>query len=196
MEPLHGPGEFAPERFFAKDIHETFNYAVPEALETGELKLKIWVLLDLHERIDGLAGTQDFLGVNYYSRDLLSIDFAGPTAPFGLHTPPGAATSDMGWEIYPQGFYSVLRTLQARYPHRTLFVTENGIADAKDRERGRFIQWHLAALHAAISKGARVEGYCHWSLMDNFEWNEGFAPRFGLYEMNYETFERTPRPSS
>jgi beta-glucosidase len=77
-----------------------------------------------------------------------------------------------------------------------LLVTENGLADATDAQRPRFLLDHLAWTHRAIADGADVRGYLHWSLIDNFEWAFGFGPRFGLAEMDYATFARTPRPSA
>jgi beta-glucosidase len=77
-----------------------------------------------------------------------------------------------------------------------LYVTENGIADAADTRRREYIVNHLAWLHRAMREGADVRGYFHWALTDNFEWLEGFSPRFGLVEIDYETLRRTVRPSA
>ena len=77
-----------------------------------------------------------------------------------------------------------------------IIVSENGLADASDSQRARFLLDHLAWLHRAIEEGADVRGYLHWSMLDNFEWAAGFGPRFGLAEVDYTTFERTLRPSA
>jgi beta-glucosidase len=74
-------------------------------------------------------------------------------------------------------------------------VTENGIADAADAKRARFLVAHLAQLEAALASGVDVRGYFHWSLLDNFEWAEGYGPRFGLVAVDYATQARTVRPS-
>ena len=108
---------------------------------------------------------------------------------------PGALVSDLGWEISSKGFEKILKATHARTQNLPLIVTENGIADCTDRYRPTYITNHLKALHRAIQGGVPVEGYCHWSLLDNFEWLEGFGPRFGLYEMNYSTLERKERAS-
>jgi beta-glucosidase len=102
--------------------------------------------------------------------------------------------SDLGWEIYPKGIYCVLRDLK-RYK-KPIYITENGLADADDKKRVKFITDHLFWIHKAIKQGIDVRGYFYWSLMDNFEWAWGFKPRFGLIEIDYKTLKRKPRPSS
>jgi len=103
--------------------------------------------------------------------------------------------SDMGWEIYPQGIYYVLKYLSKF--QKPIYITENGLADAKDEKRKDFIKDHLYWIHKAIESGIDIRGYFHWSLMDNFEWaKKGFEPRFGLIEIDYKTMERRPRPSA
>jgi beta-glucosidase/6-phospho-beta-glucosidase/beta-galactosidase len=100
----------------------------------------------------------------------------------------------MGWELYPEAIYHVLMDL--RKYDVPVYVTENGLADAKDAQREWFIKETLCFVHRAIKKGADIRGYLHWSLMDNFEWADGFWPRFGLIEIDYATKERKPRPSA
>ena len=102
--------------------------------------------------------------------------------------------SDMGWEIYPEGIYHVLKDLK-KY-NKPIYITENGIADAKDQKRSRFIKEHLQWAEEAVQEGVDVRGYFYWSLLDNFEWAHGFGPRFGLVEMDYKTMERKIRPSA
>ena len=137
---------------------------------------------------------QDYLGVNYYSRDVVRFDRTRPLELFAERSvAPGAALSDLGWEIYPRGLGVVLRMLARR--RKPIWITENGVADAADRVRTRFLVDHLAEVAAAIADGVDVRGYLHWSLLDNFEWAEGYAPRFGLYSVDYRTQVRTLRPS-
>jgi beta-glucosidase len=141
-------------------------------------------------------GTQDFLGVNYYSRDVCRFALHKPGELFvGRRVPDGAETNDLGWEIYPAGLGHVLR----RWGKKTglpVYVTENGVADAHDTKRASFLARHLAELASAAADGIDVRGYFHWSLLDNFEWSEGYAPRFGLCEVNRETGDRRPRESA
>jgi beta-glucosidase/6-phospho-beta-glucosidase/beta-galactosidase len=101
----------------------------------------------------------------------------------------------MGWAIYPQGLRQHVRTTWRRYG-LPIHVTENGLADREDVYRKRFIHDHLQELHAAIEDGADVRGYFHWSLIDNFEWRDGFEPRFGLVAIDYATQERSVRESA
>jgi beta-glucosidase len=135
----------------------------------------------------------DFVGVNYYMAlgahlpDLLRL---GGLLPKAL----GPGKSDLGWPIDAQGFELVLKAAHERY-RKPVIVTENGIADATDALRPSYIDAHLQALARARAAGAEVQGYFHWALTDNFEWHEGFGPRFGLYAVDYATQERTPRPS-
>ncbi len=102
--------------------------------------------------------------------------------------------NDMGWEIYPRGLYEVLKELK-RY-NKPIYILENGLADSKDEKRGDFIVDHLRYIHQAIKEDIKVRGYFHWSLLDNFEWSEGYEPKFGLYKVNFKTFERKARPSA
>jgi len=105
-----------------------------------------------------------------------------------------AEETDMGWKIYPKGIYQILRRLK-KY-HLSVYITENGLADASDKKRWPYIRDHLIWLHQAIEKDIDVRGYFYWSLMDNFEWADGFNPCFGLIEINYRTMERHIRPSA
>ena len=123
---------------------------------------------------------QDFIGVNYYLADQGKIG-DGPK-------------SDIGWPIYPAGLTQVLLHMK-RYK-LPIYVTENGLADARDSRRADFIRDHLRAVEAAQAAGVDVRGYFYWSLLDNFEWDKGFAPRFGLVEVDYKTMERKVRPSA
>ncbi len=140
--------------------------------------------------------TQDFLGINYYSRDLVRFSPRHPGELFvSRSVPTGAEVSDLGWEIYPQGLGQVVRTWAGR-SGLPVYITENGIADARDARRAAFIQSHLAELAKALADGIDVRGYFYWSLLDNFEWAEGYEPRFGLVHVDYSTGVRTIRGSA
>ena len=134
--------------------------------------------------LDKIKNHQDFIGVNYYIRQSLS----------GMLKFRHMEVSDLGWEIYPKGIYYVLKDLKKH--NKPIYITENGLADAKNTKRAKFITDHLKWIHKAIKEGINVRGYFHWSLMDNFEWDKGFKPRFGLIEIDYKTLKRKPRPSS
>jgi len=131
----------------------------------------------------------DYIGLNYYFHNLMFFSWSGHA-----QMNENKQTNDMDWEIYPKGIYEVLKDL--RKYKLPIYILENGLADAKDSRREDFIKDHLRNAHKAIKEGVDLRGYCHWSLIDNFEWSEGFEPKFGLYKVNLKTFERTPRPSA
>lgn len=135
--------------------------------------------------LNKIKDKQDFLGLNYYFSQELHL---------GKVKRGGRLLSDLGWELYPEGIYHVLMDLKKF--KKPIFITENGIADATDTRRAWFIAQILKFVHQAITDGADVRGYLHWSLIDNFEWHEGFHPRFGLVEVDYKTQKRTVRPSA
>jgi len=177
----------------ARVVDQAWNWSIPDAVESGIYKLKIPFFVNVTEEIAGLKGTEDYFGLNYYTGDLMHFSTSGA---FETHTRDELAKNDLGWDIYPQGFARILKSVHARYPRLSIFITENGTADAVDRFRPQFIRDHLLVLSQAIQDGIDIRGYCHWSLMDNFEWNEGYTARFGLYEMDPVTRVRTPRESS
>jgi len=161
-----------------------------------------------------LANKLDWVGVNYYTRNvikcgrsLLAKIFVGiPFVPeivsgYGNDCKPnstskdGRPTSDFGWELYPEGLTEALKIV-SKYG-KPMFVTENGIADAEDKLRPRFITEHLRELDKAInSDKLDVRGYFHWALTDNYEWASGFKMKFGLYAVDFKTKERIRRKSA
>ncbi len=145
-----------------------------------------------------IATPMDFLGINYYSRSVVSA-----VEDCKVHD-SGYGVTDMGWEIYPRGLTEVLLRLQRDYAVPPLYVTENGGA-FKDRlvdgmvhdaERTDYIARHIDAVGDAIRQGVRMNGYMVWSLLDNFEWASGFDKRFGIVHVDYETQRRTPKASA
>jgi len=139
----------------------------------------------------------DFIGVNYYSRHLVDVkswwigNLLMETCQENHHP---LKKNSLGWDIYPEGLNQVLLSLKKyKLP---VIIAENGICTTDDQVRWDFIQNHLKATHRAIEQGVDVKGYLYWSLMDNFEWAYGYGPRFGLVDINYNTFQRTPRESA
>lgn len=129
----------------------------------------------------------DFVGVDYYFHDRVVW-----YPPFKKNL--NKKVTDMGWEIFPEGIYYVLKLL-SRYK-KPIIVLENGLADKEDKFRDDFIREHIYNVYRAIEDGVNVRGYFHWSLLDNFEWVEGWHPKFGLFEVNRRTQERKMRPSA
>jgi len=128
--------------------------------------------------LNSIRHCQDFVGINYYYSDRDTKD----------------KSEFLNWSIDPEGFSSVLKKA-GRY-QKPIYVLENGIADIQDEKRTKFIKDHLSFMRKAIEEGADIRGYFYWSLLDNFEWDKGFWPRFGLVEVDYKTMERKIRPSA
>ncbi|QXJ23196.1 beta-glucosidase [Actinomadura graeca] len=153
-----------------------------------------------------IASPVDFLGVNYYQPTRVRAPSEGGALPFDLVDITEYPRTGMGWPIVPDGLASMLRTLRDQYGEALppLYITENGAAfpDAPgpdgtvdDTPRIAFLDAHIAAMRAAIGEGADVRGYFAWSLLDNFEWAEGYHPRFGLVHVDFATQARTPKRS-
>ena len=128
----------------------------------------------------------DWLGVNYY--------FSDRVYGYRVHN-PDIKLSDLGWDLSPENIQHALERLYEKY-QLPIIITENGIADGLDENRQWWITHTLLGMQRALDNGVKLEGYLHWSLTDNFEWDKGTWPRFGLAEVNYETQERTLRPSA
>lgn len=159
--------------------------------------------LNWQDDLETIRQPIDWLGVNYYTRQILSFDPDAPWPGYQTHQGPLPQT-DMGWEIYADGLQQLLNRLTSDYVgDLPIYVTENGLAEADqvkagtiaDPRRWQFIQDHLAAILRARSDGANVQGYFYWSLLDNFEWAYGYDKRFGLIHVDYETQTRTPKAS-
>lgn len=139
---------------------------------------------------------QDWIGLNYYSRDMVTLDVRRPGEGFARRVAlPGAEFSMEGWgEVYPDGLYRCLKRL-ATYG-KPIYITEFGIPDNTDAQRPRMLLTHLAAAHRALDEGIPVRGAYFWSLVDNFEWQAGLSARFGLFGLNPATGERTIKRSA
>jgi beta-glucosidase/6-phospho-beta-glucosidase/beta-galactosidase len=150
-------------------------------------------------RIEGLRDSTDFCGINYYFRVTPRFSFRHARTGFLdlAAVPDGVPTSDFGWQVWPEGLRRIIDEVWGRF-QKPILITENGIADRNDVLRSDYIVAHLQQVHQAIEAGIPIQGYFHWSLMDNFEWNEGFEMKFGLVEINFEdpALERKPRPSA
>lgn len=136
----------------------------------------------------------DFLGLNYYFNRYISFNGESRIPqPVDINITK-KDVSDLGWEIRPEGIFDAIMDFSDY--HLPIYITENGLASTNDDRRCRFLINYLKEIYHAIATGANVAGYFHWSLLDNFEWADGFTPRFGLIAVDYKTQTRTPRPSS
>lgn len=136
----------------------------------------------------------DFIGLNYYFHYKLRLNLLKIKSGLVEVKNDNKEMSDFNWEIYPRGIYKVLKELK-KY-NKPIFITENGVADKNDVYRKKFILEHLKEIHRAIRNNVDVRGYFHWSLLDNFEWKEGFEMRFGLVEVDFKSYERRIRKSA
>lgn len=181
-----------------KEIHAVSNKAqvgfanILQSFETyrekswlDKLMMRAGIYITNKRFLKKTIGFNDFLTVQYYFHNRFKFP-----RKIRLGDKP---VSDLNWEIYPPGIYFILRWLK-KY-NLPIYITENGLADASDSQREQFIKDHLHWTQKAIGEGADVRGYFHWSLLDNFEWDKGFWPRFGLIEIDYKTLERKPRES-
>jgi beta-glucosidase len=194
FEPLD-PADALSHRL-ARVLEHLFNGITLTAVKDGRLEFPPSMGLRTH---GPLKDSIDFLGLNYYYRERVSLRARSGNRIGVLQPTPGAEVSDSGrngpyGEIYPFGMYRALK--QAATLDKPIYITENGLPDADDDQRPRFLLTHLAQVQQAIREGADVRGYYHWAFTDNFEWAEGWDLRFGLVALDEKTQIRTPRPSA
>ncbi len=161
----------------------------PNFIHSGDLK--------------AISAPIDFLGVNYYSRAVISRWGDGkPEVLLGLS---GVERTEMGWEVYPDGLYELLTRLHTDYSPAKMYITENGASYSdgpdpagriRDERRLNYLRDHFAAAKRAIDAGIPLAGYFVWSLMDNFEWAKGYTQRFGIVWVDYPTQKRLPKDSA
>lgn len=185
FEPRLGGNKL--DAWWAKRIAWLFNTMWMDSLVDGRLRWPVG-----RGRLKNLAGSFDFIGINYYSRYYLR--FPPRKGFYDDQWGPEAVVSDGNYgEVYPQGLFRVIKDVL--HYDKPIYITENGLPDAADRLRPSFIITHLREIWRAISFCFPVMGYYHWSLVDNFEWHHGWKMKFGLIEMDPETQQRQWRDS-
>jgi len=198
----HNMLDFAPDRAdsladrrLAGAGEALYNRALLDGLATGDVR---WIFPGKGRAafsVQGLERSSDFVGVNYYSRVHLRLsNLFRMAGEFFYRDRDGRGLTEMGWEVHPQGLAPMVRL--AASSGLPVIVTENGIATGDDRRRRAFLREHALVLSHLVAGGVPVQGYFYWSLLDNFEWLEGFRPRFGLFEVDYATGARRRRPSA
>jgi len=191
---------YAPlDRIISEKVEQAFIWDFIDAATTGVLKV---TNTDYKEEIPGLKDSLDYLGINYYGRYYIKSNIFSPTKFETLFSDPDTKreiVNDLDWEAYPLGFSYILSTAYSKYK-LPLYILESGTADREDNDikRQANIVTHLAEIWNLIhTKKADVRGYIHWSLIDNFEWAEGFEAKFGLVKVEYHNnYKRTPRASA
>ena len=189
--------QFADDYFNQWYIKPIFDAQYPEILAQLPLSQHPDIIAG---DMDIISESVDFLGINYYTRAIYQAD---ENEIFAQITLKDVALTDMGWEIYPSGFSDLLISLNAKYTLPPIYITENGAAMAdsikegkvEDAHRVAYYQSHLNAVNTAIESGVDIRGYFAWSLMDNFEWAEGYLKRFGIVYVDYQSQERTIKAS-
>ncbi len=179
------------DRLGARLYNGFFNDLFPRAVSTGVLRFPAWI-----QRIPEAKGTQDYIGLNYYTHEFVSGNvtrlgemMASPSFP------PGTDLSEHDYIAnHPEGLTMALRwCLQFKLP---IYITENGVEDSDDHMRPRYLAQHVHQVWRAVNFNFPVQGYFHWTLVDNFEWERGWSMRFGLWELDIASQARRKRPSA
>jgi beta-glucosidase len=179
------------DRFSAWLTDQSFNAFFPQALNSGKLSFVAG-----RKYLPEAKGTQDFLGVNYFTSNLVSFSLLNRRELFSRRSfPRGADLSDSGFLANdPPGIYQALKW--ARQFGAPMLITENGVDDADDHLRPRYLIEHLHQVWRAVNFNWQIKGYFHWTLVDNFEWERGWTQRYGLWELDPPTQARRKRPSA
>jgi beta-glucosidase len=180
------------DRWGARFRDAVLNRPVLDAQVAGKVNLALGLAAHLPE----VHGTFDYLGLNYYHREHVAFDLRQPAFAFTTALPsPDRQEGMPEWfaDVYPEGLHRLCMQLSAY--GKPIYITENGLLDNTDERRPAYILRHLTAVHRAIEEGAPVLGYFYWSLLDNFEWAEGYATRFGLVHTDFQSQKRTMKRS-
>jgi beta-glucosidase len=174
-------------------VDRLWNWAFADAIRDGRARLRL-PGASLDERIEGLVGSTDFFGLNYYFRYFVRL--APGTPEIVAMTPGPGPRSEIGGndpigDSPPEALFLLMREAWKRY-RLPIVITEGGIADDRGTMRGPLIRGQVEAIQRSRAEGIPVTGYFHWSLLDNFEWEKGYRPRFGLYRLDRQTLARTP----
>jgi beta-glucosidase len=206
FSPCHSLTDNAQDIKAAQLANQHFNHWYIKPLIEGQYPALIDAIPIDHKPdiLDGdmqiISAAMDYIGVNYYTREIYQTDMQNG---FAKVTEKPLPLTDMGWEIYPQGLTELLLDLHNTYQLPPIYITENGAAmpdklidnNVDDQDRLSYYQTHLMAVDSAIRQGVDIKGYFAWSLMDNFEWAEGYVKRFGIVYVDYQTQQRTIKTS-
>lgn len=182
---------FPPDRWVASLLSTTYNDFFPQAASRGTVRF-----FGRRESIPQAKNTQDFLGINYYTREKVAFHPFKPADLFSArYYDPKAELSPTGFIAnQPLGFFEAFKW--GKQFNLPIIVTENGVEDPEDSLRRRYLIQHIHQMWRAVNFNFPIEGYFHWTLVDNFEWERGWTQRFGLWELDVETQARRKRPSA
>jgi len=188
FDPYHRWNFF--DWLISRQFNDLFTNGIISFFKTGHFDFSLSSMANVKHFNAEAPRTLDFIGLNYYSHMLVKFQWNRKEF-FAFERRPGAIMTDMPFPIYAEGFYRAIKTVaQLGVP---IYITENGIADAKDDRRDLFIRRYLYALSQALTDGCDVRGYFYWSLLDNFEWADGYDMKFGLYQVDFTTQKRELR---
>lgn len=168
---------------------ELFDYLIKNV---GEIEIR-------EQDMSIISHPMDFLGINYYTRNIIKDAPEANILETGEVKPEDSKYTEMGWEVYPEGLFNVLKRVNNEYSKLPLYITENGAAfkdeldeenKVKDNKRIDYLKGHLLQAHKAIEEDIPLKGYYLWSLMDNFEWAYGYSKRFGIIYIDYQNNQR------
>jgi beta-glucosidase len=179
------------DRFVTGIRHRTFNTIFPRAVQDGIIRIPGRKI-----RVQGAARTQDYFGLDYYTKEWVCFDPFRPKELFSRgYFPEDATLSTTGFLMdAPDGFWEALR--YAKSFNLPVYIMENGVEDASDRMRPQYLARHIRKVWEAINFNWDIRGYFYWTLVDNFEWERGWTQRFGLWDLDIETQERSKRSSA
>jgi len=168
------------------------NLAFPTGVSTGVMKTPVG-----NFRIPEAKGTQDYFGLNYYTAETVWFDLRNGRELFTrAGFPEDADLSESGFIAnLPESFFQTIKWAVKTFPNQPIIITENGVEDASDKMRPRYLAQHIHQMWKAVNFNWPIKGYFHWSLTDNFEWERGWTQRFGLWALDVESQKRTKRPS-
>ena len=207
LNPVHPESDRDEDIEAAQTFDAFWNRSVLDPIMKGSYPERLEPLFASVVQDGDLEQTQqplDFIGFNLYTRAIIKAD---PASLIGISwgdPPKSAKRTAMGWEVYPEAIYEQIMDLKENYGNPAIFITENGAAfddkvsaDDKvyDPDRTEYLEAYIGQVARAIEDGANVEGYFVWSLLDNFEWAEGYEKRFGIIHVDYETLQRRPKDS-
>ena len=171
----------------------SLNNGFPSALATGVMRSPLGSI-----KIPEAKGTQDYFGFNYYTRDLVTFDLRKRKTIFinNFYAKDSDLSDNKFMANEPEGMFEGLKWIVHMFPNLPILVTENGVEDADDHMRPRYLAQHIHQVWRAVNFNWPVKGYFHWTLVDNFEWERGWTQRFGLWALDEKTQKRTKRPSA